>query len=416
MRVCVFGLWHLGTVTAACLASLGHEIVALDPNEETVARLKEGEPPLYEPGLADLVVHGMKRGALRFTTDAREALDGARVVWITFDTPVDDDDHADVEFVVNRIESLFDQLADRTLLFVSSQLPAGSVARLEKSYAARGRRQHVLFAASPENLRLGKAIDAFLKPDRVIVGTRGGEARPVIAELLEPLRAPIEWMSVESAEMTKHALNAFLATSIAFINEIAGVCERVGADARDVARGLKTDARIGPRAYLSPGGAFAGGTRARDISFLKALHDEGVPLIASVKTSNDRHRNWTRARLLSILGDVKDRSIAVWGLTYKPGTDTLRRSGAVELCRWLTKQGAHVRAHDPAVKSLPDDDIATLCRTASEAVRDADALVIATEWPEYRNESVPAGIVVIDANRFLGAREGVRLYSVGAAS
>jgi UDPglucose 6-dehydrogenase len=403
-------------VTAACLASLGHEVVALDPNEATVARLKDGEPPLYEPGLADLVVQGMKRGALRFTTDTREALAGARVVWITFDTPVDNDDNADVEFVVERVESLFEELADGTLVLVSSQLPAGSVSRLEKSYAARGRKPRVHFAASPENLRLGKAIDSFLKPDRVVVGTRSDRARGIVSQLLEPLRAPIEWMSVESAEMTKHALNAFLATSVAFINEVAGVCERVGADARDVARGLKTDARIGPRAYLSPGGAFAGGTLARDISFLTALGEDGVPLIASVKTSNDRHRNWTRARLVSILGTVKDRTVAVWGLTYKPGTDTLRRSGAVELCRWLTKQGARVRAHDPAVKALPDDGIGTLCRTPSEAVEDADALVIATEWPEYRSESIPAGTVVIDANRFIGAREGIRLYSVGAAS
>ncbi|HVS32431.1 MAG TPA: nucleotide sugar dehydrogenase [Thermoanaerobaculia bacterium] len=416
MRVCVFGLWHLGTVTAACLASLGHEVAGLDPNEETVARLENGEPPLYEPGLADLVVQGLQRGALRFTTDAPTALDGARVLWVTFDTPVDEDDRANAGFVVERIESLFDHLAGGTLVLVSSQLPAGSVAQLEASYAARGRPERVMFAASPENLRLGKAIDAFLKPDRIIVGARTDEARRVVSELLEPLRAAIEWMSVESAEMTKHALNAFLATSVAFINEIAGVCERVGADARDVARGLKTDARIGPRAYLSPGGAFAGGTLARDITFLTALAGDGVPLIESVKTSNDRHRNWTRVRLLSILGGVKDRSIAVWGLTYKPGTDTLRRSGAVELCRWLTAQGARVRAHDPAVKRLPDEGIATLCSSASEAVSGADALVIATEWPEYRTESVPAGIVVIDANRFIGAREGVRYYSVGAAS
>jgi UDPglucose 6-dehydrogenase len=408
MKVCVFGLWHLGTVTAACLASLGHEVTGLDFDSATISRLNRGEPPLHEPGLADLVRQGIDSGALEFTTDARQALRDAAVVWVTFDTPVDDDDRADTEFVMKQIESIFDHLGQGTLVLVSSQLPAGSIRRLEQT------RPGVMFACSPENVRLGKAIDVFLKPDRIVAGARSEEAREIVTKLLDPLHAPIEWMSVESAEMTKHALNAFLATSVAFINEIAVICESTGADAREVARGLKTDARIGPRAYLSPGGAFAGGTLARDIEFLKSLRQ--LPLITAVKTSNDQHKNWTRSKLLEVLGSVKNKTIAVWGLTYKPGTDTLRRSTAIELCRWLVSQGARARAHDPAVKSLPGDLDVTLCASPREAVESAVALVVATEWPEYRSADLPAGIVVIDPNGFIGSRSGVRYYAVGKPS
>jgi UDPglucose 6-dehydrogenase len=408
MKVCVFGLWHLGTVTAACVASLGHNVVALDFDDDTINRLRDGEPPIYEPGLAELVRKGLADGRLRFTTSAREALKGAQVLWVTFDTPVDDDDRADVDFVIRQVDSILDHVEPATIVLVSSQLPAGTIRRLEQM------RPKLKFASSPENLRLGKAIDAFMKPDRIVAGTRGENERRIISELFDPLHARIEWMSVESAEMTKHALNAFLATSIAFINEIAVICETVGADAHEVARGLKTDARIGPRAYLSPGGAFAGGTLARDIEFLKSHRQS--PLIAAVKTSNDQHRSWTRSKLLSVLGDVNGKSIAVWGLTYKPGTDTLRRSTAIELCRWLVSQSARVRAHDPAVKSIPADLPITLCSSAAEAARGAEALVVATEWPEYRSADVPPGIVVIDPNRFIKPREGVRYYSVGAAS
>ena len=407
MRVCVFGLWHLGTVTAASLASIGHDVVGLDFDARTVERLARGEPPLHESGLTELTRKGLDKGKLRFTTDPIDAVKRARVLWVTYDTPVDDDDRADVDYVINHVESLFEHLEKGTLVVVSSQLPAGSVLKLEA--AARGK---FSFASVPENLRLGKAIEVFLRPDRVVVGVRNQEDRAIIEELLEPLHAPIEWMSVESAEMTKHALNAFLATSVAFINEIAVVCEQVGADAQEVARGLKSDVRIGPRAYLGPGGAFAGGTLARDIEFLKSRYE--VPLIASVKTSNDRHKDWPKRKLESVLGPLRGRTIAIWGLTYKPGTDTLRRSSSVELCKWLLERGVRVKAHDPMVHSLPEElSQIELCTDAAQALDGADALVVATEWPEYKTAPVPKGMTVIDANRFLSAREGLRYFSVG---
>lgn len=406
MRIGVAGLWHLGTVISACLASAGHDVTGFDSDPGTIDRLRRGEPPLFEPGLAELLA----QSSIEFTSD-REVLRRSELVWAAYDTPVDEDDRADVDFVIDRVASLFDVLSDGTLVVISSQLPVGSTRRLEELYARSGRKERVTFACSPENLRLGKAIDSFMKPTRVVAGVRSETDREKLTRALEPISTNIEWMSVESAEMTKHALNAFLATSVAFINEIAVVCEATGADAKEVERALKSDPRIGPRAYLSPGGAFAGGTLARDIGYLSAIRP--LPLISSVKTSNDGHKAWPRQKLQALLGDLRNRTIAVWGLTYKPGTDTLRRSSSVELCRWLAESGARVEAHDPAVKALPPDlSFITLHRTAEDAARNAEAVVIATEWPEYRASAFPDNVIVIDANRFVNA-PNTRYYTVG---
>ena len=424
MKVCVAGLWHLGTVTAACLASGGHKVVGWDANEQTIVGLARNELPVSEPGLAELVTRVAAEGRLRFTADAADALREAEVVWVTYDTPVDDDDQADVGFVVRSVESLLPDVPAGALVLISSQLPVGSTRVFEQRAAGL----EITFGYSPENLRLGKAIEAFTKPDRVVVGVRNERDRVRVTSLLAPFTDRIEWMSVESAEMTKHALNAFLATSVAFINEIASICEQVGADAKEVERGLKSEPRIGPKAYLGPGGAFAGGTLARDVVFLATLgrqHDVPTNLISGVKASNDAHRGWAARRLRDLIGDLKDVRIAVWGLTYKPGTDTLRRSSAIELCRWLAGEGARVGAHDPAVESvdLPGID---LFKDPLEAACGASALVVMTEWPVYRTftgasvaNALSGPKIILDANRFLGgelaATENVVYATVGKA-
>ncbi len=430
MKVCVLGLWHLGTVTAACLASVGHDVVGLDFDAETVAQLQRGQPPLFEPGLEELVKRGLVEGYLHFTSDSPEALRGAQVVWVAYDTPVDDEDRADVEFVVERVARSFPYLEAGTLVLISSQLPVGTTQRLELACALACPGKPVTFGYSPENLRLGKAIGVFTQPDRVVVGLSSQADRERVSALLRPFTERIEWMSVESAEMTKHALNAFLATSVTFINELATLCEQVGADAQEVERGLKTEARIGPKAYLGPGAAFAGGTLARDVAFLThvgAEHHLPMHLMEAVRASNDAHKLWPRRKLHELLGDLRGQTVAVWGLTYKPGTDTLRRSSSVELCQWLVEQGAHVRAHDPAVRTLPPELAGRieLCATPLSALEKAAALVVATEWPDY--QSVPAQAVVsamphqptvIDANRFLktlGSDPRIRYAAVGAS-
>jgi UDPglucose 6-dehydrogenase len=428
LNVCVVGLWHLGTVTAACLASVGHTVTGLDFDPAVVRELGQGKPPLFEPGLSDLVQRGLADKHLRFTTGIADAVRDAQVVWVAYDTPVDADDDADVEFVVERVTRLFPYFDPRTLVLISSQLPVGTTRRLERLYASAFPLKPVAFAYSPENLRLGKAISAFTQPDRVVAGVRSDADRSRVAALLQPITERIEWMSVESAEMTKHALNAFLATSVTFINEIASVCEQVGADAREVERGLRSETRIGPKAYLGPGSAFAGGTLARDIAFLTQIgaeHHLPLHLIPAVRLSNDAHKGWVLGRLQAMLGDLRGKRIAVWGLTYKPGTDTLRRSSSVELCESLASQGALVIAHDPAVRFLPSDLAPNIRLSASAlaACANADALVVATEWPEYRDISADALIgaikspLVVDANRFLfktlGEVAGVGYIAVG---
>lgn len=434
MKVCVVGLWHLGTVTAACLAASGQTVTGLDFDQVIIDDLSAGRPPLFEPGLTELVSEQLAAGRLSFTTDAAQALNGAEVVWVTYDTPVDEDDVADIDFVIERIRKLFPFLGPRSLVMISSQLPVGTTSSLAQMFAEANNNQPVSFAYSPENLRLGKAIEAFTQPDRIVVGLRHNDNQSFgsdsdrITKLLLPFTSRIEWMSVESAEMTKHAINAFLATSVVFINEVAGLCEQVGADAKEVERGLKSETRIGPKAYLSPGAAFAGGTLARDVAFLEGIgvrHQQSTYLLSAVQESNLNHRKWVQNKLQKLIGDLRDEKVAVWGLTYKPGTNTLRRSDSVELCEWLSSKGVVVQAHDPAIDVIPDElkGKFILAKTPSAALADATALVMATPWPDYR--SVDADLIlstmrapiVIDPNRFLeqtlGADSRIQYSAVG---
>jgi UDPglucose 6-dehydrogenase len=387
-----------------------------------------GIPPLFEPGLEDLVGEGIAADRLRFTADAADALREADVLWVAFDTPVDEDDCANTSFVEARVEAVSEHIAPGTLVLISSQLPVGSTARLEDAFRRDHPGKNVTFACSPENLRLGKAIEVFNSPDRVVVGVRSEADAERVAELLRPITDRIEWMSVESAEMTKHAINAFLATSVAFMNELSTLCEEVGADAKEVERGLKSESRIGRRAYLAPGAAVAGGTLARDLGFLAEVGrrvGSATPLVDGVRAANEAHKGWAGRRLMESLPDLEDKVIGVLGLTYKPGTDTLRRSGAVETCLWLSEHGAHVRVHDPAVKELPDElrDAIELADSAADLMKGLDALIVATEWPEYRKldvEQVVAGMkrpIILDPNGFLrdvlGADPRVSYRAVG---
>lgn len=427
MRVCVQGLWHLGTVTAACLVAAGHEVVGYDADSGRIAALRDGVPPLFEPGLEALLREGLAAGSLRFTEQLQEAGRGADVLWVTYDTPVDEDDVADPEFVTDEVKRMLPHLTSGCVVVVSSQLPVGSVADLEAFAETHVPESRLLFAASPENLRLGKAIEVFRSRDRVVVGVRDRRSRQRLEPLLMSLSPRIEWMSVESAEMTKHAINAFLAVSVTFANELATLCEGVGADAKEVERGLKTEARIGPRAYLAPGAAFAGGTLARDVAFLNNIavrNRIATPLLNAVRPSNQEHKGWMERKLEEVLPDLRHAGVAIWGLTYKPGTDTLRRSSAVELCRWLVDKGATLSVHDPAVHVLPDDLASRVTRAESPlaALRGADALAVCTEWPQFKEvtstdvAAAAPGIRVVDANRFLAhfaGVPGIHYYAVG---
>ncbi len=420
MNVTVLGLWHLGCVTAACCAR-HFQVVGLDFDEANIARLNSGQAPLFEPGLNELIAAGLAAKKLSFTADSKIACARADVLWLCYDTPVNENDESDVDFVLANLRRALPHLPPGALVLISAQLPVGTCRRLEAEFP------QFHFAYSPENLRLGRAIEAFEKAERAVVGVRNDAKRALIEQLFKPFAPQILFMRTESAEMVKHALNSFLALSITFINEIARLGEHVGADAKEVSAGLKSEPRIGPKAYLGPGGPFAGGTLARDVvtlTKLAAAKGEKISLLPAITQSNNLHRGWTLRRLQSRLGDLRGKKIAVLGLTYTANTDTLRRSAAVELCLNLLAAGAAVHAFDPAVKQLPAELAqARLAAQITDAVKAVDAAVVCTEWPEFRQADwmklAPAmrQRIFLDANRFLEKElknlPGVEHLSVG---
>ena len=403
MKITVLGLWHLGCVTAACCSD-HFPVTGLDFDATAMEGLRAGKPPILEPGLEEKISANMAAGRLKFTSDPDAACRDAAVLWLTYDTPVNDDDESDTPYVIERLRRALPSMAPGALILVSSQLPVGSCAELEREFP------QFRFACSPENLRLGRALEAFSQAERIIVGVRSESDKPLLEELLAPFSERIIFMRIESAEMVKHSINSFLAASIAFINEVARVCEHVGADASEVSVGLKTEPRIGLRAYLGAGGPFAGGTLARDVVTLGRVGEhfqERLSLIPAIKQSNDLHRGWVMRRLERKLGELRGRAIAILGLTYTPNTDTLRRSAAVEICRQLIAAGARVQACDPAVSALPEDLESVRLAGLPETLTGVDAAVVCTEWPQFREapwaDLLPRmrGKVVVDPNRFL---------------
>ena len=404
MTVCVYGLWHLGTVTAACLASREMATVGLAEAVEAAAELNAGRAPLFEPGLDGLLAQGLQGGVLSFTADIATAVSPADLVWITFDTPVDDDDVADVGYVLDRVRMIFPYLKDGSVVLISSQVPVGSTALLEQEFAEVAKGRSISFAYSPENLRLGDAIRVFTEPERIIIGIRGDHAREVIEPVLKPFCQTLLWTRVESAEMVKHALNSYLATCVTFTNEIASICESVGADMGEVEAALRLDPRIGKKAYVRAGAAFGGGTLARDVQYLKAIareRDTAVPVLTAVLESNDHHKGWVVRHLRRQLGTLAGRRIGILGLAYKAGTDAIRRSVAIELIEELLGEGAKLTVFDPKVATLPEplNSTLTIVGSADMVFQGSEAVVLATEWPEFRELDFAA--LVADMKRAL---------------
>jgi len=425
MKICVFGLWHLGSVTSAGLAKLGHTVVGLDFERRVIDDLRHAEAPVSEPGLNDLILEHLPKN-LKFIDDPKTSLVDTDIIWITFDTPVDEQDNADLSSIEKNFDKLAPFIDNGMKIIISSQVPVGFTRYLQNQFHKKNPNKKVYFAYSPENLRLGKSLKTFLEPDRIIIGINPDEKEqflPVFSTISDRL----EWMSIESSEMTKHAINAFLATSVCFANEVATLCERVGANAIDVERGLKTEERIGPMAYLNPGNAFSGGTLARDVRFLQKMGKKyylPMYLINSVLESNDFHKTWIQRKCREIMGELNGKHITVLGLTYKPGTNTLRRSLSVELCRWLKDQGAEVTAFDPAIQELPLElhTIISLSSDLAGSVEIADCIIIATDWPDFqkiKKEIITTmrGKIIIDPNGFmqgtLGNIHSMRYFAVG---
>lgn len=431
MNLCVYGLWHLGSVTAACLASLGNNVIGLDKNEKNIKKLLLGQAPIFEPGLDNLIKNQIKKKKLNFTSSVEDGLKYSKIVWITFDTPInEEDENVDADYVINKIKEIIPYARVGSIFLISSQLPVGSTKSLEEWTLKLFPKKLIKFAYSPENLILGKSLKSFLEPDRIIVGIRSEILKDSLDKLLSSISKNIIWMSIESAEMVKHSINSFLATSIVFANEIATICEVVGADVKQVEKGLKSEIRIGQKAYLRPGSAFAGGTLGRDIEFLKNVTKNKkikLPLLESVKVSNDNHKLWINKKILKNFASLNGLNVSIWGLTYKANTSTLRKSLIINLCNWLVKQKVNLYIHDIVIKDLPlkfiNSKKVKKIENCLDMIKIIDILIIGTEYDDYReaskkiNNLCKKSLVVIDPNSFLSdrlANTSIKYITVGS--
>ncbi len=386
-RAIIYGLYHLGSVTAASLAKQFDGILGLDFE---IGQLDEGRAPLYEPGLDALISQGLCKNHLAFTTDL-SLVQESDIIWVTFDTPVDEKDQADVSSVEEKIRAIFPWIQDGTIILISSQLPVGTTRAMQAEYHRSYSDKTVFFACSPENLRLGNSLKAFMEQERIVIGTDSNFPKERLENLLSPFAEELLWVSIESAEMTKHALNTFLALCVTYTNELASVCGQVGADAYEVEQALRKEPRVGKKAFIRPGEAFGGGTLARDVNFLMHCGKKyalKTQLIDNIIKSNDHHKLWAVHSLTRELGDLRGKNIGILGLAYKPRTSETRSSIALHLCTELLECGAHVAAFDPQVRTLPESfKHVKICKGIVEVMNGADALVLATEWEEFRHIS-----------------------------
>jgi UDPglucose 6-dehydrogenase len=390
MRVAVLGSWHLGSVTAACLAAAGHQVTVWDGDATRMAGLAEGSAPVAEPGLNDLLRAGLASGSLIVEPDLAQALTGAELVWITQDTHVNDDDTVDLTDLDQLVLTLAPLLPDGVAVAVSSQVPVGTGQRwwnqLHATAESQGRSITGL-AYLPENLRLGAAVARFNKPDMLVIGSTDDVTGDRLQQLTAFTSAPVIRTDVATAELVKHAINSFLATSISFANEIASVAELVGADAATVAQAMRLDERIGPKARVFPGLAFAGGTLARDVTTLigiKAAAGSQARIAQAVIEVNREHGFWPVGHLEQQL-DLAGSTVCIFGLAYTVGTSTLRRSLSVPLIKALLARGAKIRAHDPEADLTELSETLDMVRAYSPqaAAQGSDAIVLLTPWPIY---------------------------------
>jgi UDPglucose 6-dehydrogenase len=398
VNICVIGSGYVGLVTGACFAEFGISVVCADKDADKIAALERGEIPIYEPGLEDLVERNVRAGRLSFTTDTPGAVRGALVVLIAVPTPPNSDGSTDLSAVEAVAREVGRNLDGYKVVVTKSTVPVGSALRLrgwiEEELAAAGRELRFSVASNPEFLREGAAIGDFMRPDRVVVGTEPGDdhARAIIRDLYRPLylnETPVVMTDVATAELTKYAANAFLATKVSFINEVANLCEEVGADVQAVARAMGLDRRIGPK-FLHAGPGFGGSCFPKDTRSIAHFARErgGAFAIAeAVIQVNERQRQRMVEKILRLLGgDLRGKTVGVLGLSFKPETDDMRDAPSIDIVQGLIERGAEVRAFDPvamteAARVLP---AVKMCQDAYAAGEGADALVLVTEWNQFR--------------------------------
>jgi UDPglucose 6-dehydrogenase len=384
-RICIVGLWHQGTVLSACFAEMGYKVTAVGDDVSAVAALSNGNPTVHEPKLRSLIRRNLKAGRLQFTCDYAQALSQAQFVFIAIDTPINALDEPELETVLEAARKVGQFLSRDIVLCVASQVPVGTSEKLAALVQEQTHNWRCNLAYICEFLRLGEAVDTFFHADRFVIGSEDPEVAERVAELYRPLMRPMLLIGLRSAEMAKHASNTYLATAISFINEISDLCDVVGADATDVAKAMKLDRRIGPYAYLSPGLGFAGGTLGRDICALQELGRENgcrTRLMDAVMAVNRERALVVKQCLLTRYESLGGRRIGVLGLTYKPGTNTLRRSIAEEIISGLVDEGAEVRAYDPLADLRKGNSPANFIGSPDPyaLAGGCDALVLVTGW------------------------------------
>ncbi|MFN2218766.1 MAG: UDP-glucose dehydrogenase family protein [Anaerolineae bacterium] len=393
-KICVIGVGYVGLVTGTCFGDLGHQVTCVDVDEAKIEKLRSGVLPIYEPGLEEMVRRNMQAGRLDFTSSYSEALPESEFVFIAVGTPQGSGGEADLKYVRAAAQSIGEAMDHPLIIINKSTVPIGTgdwVADIVR----RHQPEPVEFAvvSNPEFLREGSAINDFMHPDRIVLGSLDAEAAAQVAQLYLSLRAPIMITDLRTAEMIKYASNAFLAARISFINEIASICEALGADVKEVAVGMGYDKRIGPD-FLDAGIGYGGSCFPKDVQALAhmaAVHGCHPQLLRAVMDINRDQRREVVHKLRELLGTLDEKSIGVLGLAFKPNTDDMREAPSVELIHLLQSEGAKIRAYDPVAMvnaHLYLRDV-TLCQDAYETAQGADALVVITEWNEFKHLSLP---------------------------
>ena len=391
MKIGVVGTGYVGLVVGACLAETGNTVVCVDNNRAKVDALRRGEIPIYEPGLNEMIPRNVAEDRLRFTTDLAEAVRSSEVLFIAVGTPQDGDGSADLTYVLQVAEGIAKAMDGFRVVITKSTVPVGTSALVKKKLA-EGTKHPFAVVSNPEFLKEGTAVDDFLKPDRVVIGTDDPKVEQTMRQLYEPFVRtgnPIMVMDHASAEISKYAANAMLATRISFMNEIANLCDQVGADVREVRHAMGRDSRIGP-SFLFPGVGYGGSCFPKDIkALIRVGRDHGVEMrvVEAVDRANEAQKVILLPRLEGVLGGLEGKTIALWGLAFKPKTDDMRAAPALSIIEQLLEKGASVRAYDPKAGHEAKRTLGqriTYCTRSYEALEGADALLVVTEWNEFR--------------------------------
>ena len=430
MKIAVVGTGYVGLVSGTCFAETGNDVICVDIDQSKVDRLSNGQITIFEPGLEVLFKRNLKEGRLSFTTSLEEAIKESTVIFLALPTPPGEDGSADLRYVLGVADHLGKIMTDYKVIVDKSTVPVGTADRVKEAVAANYKGDFDV-VSNPEFLREGVAVDDFMKPDRVVIGAEGQRAFDIMDELYAPYVRqgnPVMHMDTRSAELTKYAANSFLATKISFMNEIARLCELLGADVDMVRKGVGSDDRIGKR-FLFPGIGYGGSCFPKDVKALvhsAASVDYDFKILKAVEDVNADQKKALVPKIMQHYGSIEGKTVALWGLAFKPNTDDIREAPALEMIELLTQAGAKVQAYDPEamanVKAIMADK-ATFCESSYETLEGADFLVIATEWPEFRTpdfnkiQSLLKDKVIFDGRNLFELetlkKHGFTYYSIG---